>query len=166
MVEVKSYIERLAATECPRGCKPGDYSYVDHQEAGTECSCCDGHGVLVPGLRRECGCAKYDGMCGECWEENRGRYLDRSRHNEAWVHPSGCICQGRGWALIPEGEWMGVLIRFIHKVGWEFSYDVWEGTTTIFIWNAKTGYEIGEATGTAFDEETLAQAILEAMGIL
>jgi hypothetical protein len=162
MVEVKSYIERLAATECPRGCKPGDYSYVDHQEAGTECSCCDGHGVLVPGLRRECGCAKYDGMCGECWEENRGRYLDRSRHNEAWVHPSGCICQGRGWVLKPQAELIVVMEDWCLEQGWQLC---WYPSGGVLLQRGAYPGNIGIFPTKLNRLETLAQAILQAIRI-
>jgi hypothetical protein len=153
MIEVKSYIERLAATECP--CRRREYLCLGCEGPDGPCckACmCQDTGALVPGLRQKC---KY------CFGTG---YTCSKREEKLGVGSS--VCQGRGWVLIPEGEWMGVLIRFIHKVGWEFSYEVWEGTTTIFIWNAKTRYEIGEATGTAFDEETLTQAILEAMRIL
>ena len=83
-----SAVVALSQERCKECFGSGDLARCD---VPFPCPPCGGTGARVPGLRRRHLCA---------WDKENYEQCSKS-------------CQGRGWALIPSGEVLGVLVRVL-----------------------------------------------------
>jgi hypothetical protein len=128
------WVEKLATAECPGTCaccQPCNELSIRHCLA---CQC-QGTGSLIPGLRRQC-------------------------HKCVWfrLHGCECTCQGQGWVLIPQVEWMGVLVRLCEQ---PMFYHAKDGTWYVDLWQENDTISCKGDT----PEEALAHAICQEKGV-
>jgi hypothetical protein len=114
------WVEKLAGLKCSALgdlYQPGEEQCEDHcshdYHQEYRCKLCQGTRALVPGLWQECPCIRLPGAGRpedgyDCWSCHR-----------AYTHkPNECLCEGRGWVLIPEEEQMGVLMDYAGVHEW------------------------------------------------
>ena len=134
-------VQKLAAIECPE-CNHG-VAPKGGDEGTTRyyCPSCHGTGRAFWQLWRECGGGRmHEGP----WQEV----------NNEWICQS---CQGTGWVLKPEAEWMGILVRIGQEV-----FQNALAISKLDGWAVKEYYS--EWTfGHDTPEDALAQAIIESL---
>jgi len=126
---------QLAAMEQECPCRVSEDSCVWCEEHGarspmdTRCheNCINCHGTgsvaRIPKLRRECFCICH-GTKGLLSAATQKRFSQKCTE--------GCYgCRGRGWLLIPEPEWTGVLMDILLDTGEDLI--IWTGKDEIFV---------------------------------
>lgn len=140
------HIQKLAEAECP-------IHYVaacatDGQVPMCKDTCdCHGSGALVPDLRRECSELRL--------QIQRG-WLGKTMAHGPMRNHDCTECQGRGWALIPEVEIMGVLVRFDKNITVWWWKDHWAAISG----DRRFNQGIGETP-----EAALAHAICQSLDV-